>query len=190
MKKIVIRFLSLIIGFIIIAGILIGLWYLITNFWRLLMSLQKEVSVAIIAAVSTVFVSVFSVTVVKYYEHKRMIDQELRQKNIPIYEGFIEFLFKIWHQQHGKELSDKEMQKFVTEFNQKLIIWGSDDLIKQWSNYRKRCINVEEGSKNFEIMFDLEKLFLTIRKEIGHKNKDIEKGTILSMFINDIDKYM
>ena len=38
----------------------------------------------------------------------------------------------------------------------------------------------------FALMFLYEQLLLTIRRDLGHANKDIKTGDILSLFINDI----
>lgn len=166
------------------------------------LSLPSELSATIIAAVSTILVSVLSITVGKYYERKRLIENELREKKIPMYEEFIDFHFKILmgDKMKIKKMTDVEMMKFFNSFTQKLMVWGSDEVVNLWSTYRlslvKKSSNEQteqtEQTQNtgpMDTMFEFEKLLLAIRKDIGHKNKDINKGSLLGLFINDMDKY-
>ena len=39
-------------------------------------------------------------------------------------------------------------------------------------------------------MFQTEKIFYAIRHDLGHKNKNLERGDILRLFINDIDEVL
>ena len=39
-------------------------------------------------------------------------------------------------------------------------------------------------------MFIYEDLIRAVRKDLGHKNKDLTKGKLLSLFINDIANYV
>ena len=40
------------------------------------------------------------------------------------------------------------------------------------------------------IILALEDVLLKIRKDLGHDNKNIGKGKLLGLFINDIQEYM
>lgn len=180
--------LKFFLAFIILILFGLFIWYLAPGVWRLFSDLQKEVAAALIAAVATVFVSVVSVTLGKYYERKRLIEQELRGKKIPIYEQFIDFIFQLMMSEkiNGKQMSEKEMQSFFSRFTQILMVWGSDEVVKRWSSYRTL---LAKGGATTESMFELEKLFLAIRRDTGHKNKDISRGDLLGLFVNDIDKF-
>ena len=163
---------------------------MVTQLFRVFNSLQKEVSAAIVAAMATIIVSILSITIGKYYERKRIIEKELREKKIPMYEEFIEFYFNLLMSKEmtGKEMTEKEMLEFFNKFTQKLTVWGSDDVVSLWSNFRR--ISIKKQDRNtMEYMFEFEKLLLEIRKDTGHKSKKIKKGDLLGLFINDIDKY-
>jgi hypothetical protein len=52
-------------------------------------------------------------------------------------------------------------------------------------------LNEEEVKKNpMNLMFSYENVLREIRKDLGHKNKNLGKGKLLSLFINDISKYV
>src|SRR5438132_7303699 len=74
---------------------LLGLMVLVVVIWLLwstftyILTLQKEVAVAIVAAIATVLVAVFSLIITRQNEKRRDIEQQLRQQKTPLYEDFI-----------------------------------------------------------------------------------------------------
>ncbi|WP_037287758.1 hypothetical protein [Saccharibacillus sacchari] len=181
----------IIIGTIILLVIGFLIWFLIKWLLSIFNAIPKEVAAPLIAASATIIVSVLSIVIAKYYEKKRAIELEHRNKKIPIYEDFVEFLFKLLMSEkiEGKPMSEKEMLEFMSRFTQKLVVWGSDDVINQWSKCRNLFANEESTEKN-KIMFQIEELLIAIRKDTGHKIGKYKKGDILRLFINDIDKHL
>jgi len=157
-------------------------------------SLQKEVAASIIAASSTIIVTALSITLLKYKEIKKNIEFEIREKKIPVYIEFINFLMKVMNQERltGEKLTEDEMIIFFQNFTEKLLIWGSDEVIKNYTLYKtKLIIDADNGvDGNFDSLFVLENLLYSIRKDTGHKNKNMKKGDILRLFINDVDNYL
>lgn len=170
-------------------GTAFGAYQLIFFLIDFLKSLQKEVAATIIAAMTTVIVSVISVTLGKYYERKMSIEQDQRKKKIEIYEKLIEFIFRVVNSSKTKnEVSEKEMIKFFVEWNQAVVIWGSNNVIRKWTSFRLQLIKASENpGKQNENLFELEKLLIAIRKDLGYYGT-FKKGELLSAFINDIDK--
>lgn len=192
-KQSKIKWWQVVLSIIVMGVLCIAIRYILVSLWKVFSGLQKETAAALIAASATILVSVFSVVGAKYYERKRVIEEELRQRKIPIYEEFIKFLFKIIGNEklESESLNEKDMEKFFIEFTQKLMIWGSDEVIEQWSKYRKVSIeHFENGDSNLNDMFQLENILLAIRKDTGHKNKNLKKGDLLGLFVNDIEKYI
>lgn len=188
-----IKWWQILLGVILLIGIIILVFFLFRMIWHVFAGLQKEVAASLVAASATILVSVFSITWAKYYEKKRVVDQELREKKIPVYQEFVEFILKmLWSEKiTGKSMNEKEMEKFLMSFTQKVMLWGSDDVLSQWSTYRQRLIKNTENNQNVqEMMFELEKLLLAIRRDTGHKNKNVKRGSLLGLFINDIEKYI
>lgn len=60
--------------------------------------INPELAVGIIAACATVFVSVATVVISKKQEQKTLVESNIRQKKIPIYEKIIEFIFRLTFQ--------------------------------------------------------------------------------------------
>lgn len=184
------------LGIIIVLVIFIVGWISLSFLWNelreIFVGLKKEVAAALIAGVATVLVSVLSVILTKYYERKRKIEQEIREKKIPMYVEFVEFWFRVLYSKNitGKKIEEKEMIEFFSDFTQKVMVWGSDEVLILWSRYRRAFVDIEDPkSVSPEKLFDFEDLLMAIRKDMGHKNKGVIKGDLLGLFINDIDKY-
>jgi hypothetical protein len=154
--------------------------------WRLFRGLQKEVAAALVAGTATVLVSVASVTVGRVLQRRQESDQAIREQKIPMYEEFVGFWFGyMMSAKTGSTPTTEEVLDFMRRFTQTLMVWGSDDVIKLWSEWRKPFAsgNPPEGAT---ALFEFEKLLLAIRREFGHKNKGLETGSLLGLFVNDL----
>lgn len=181
-------FFQIIFVLLVLAGIFFGIWYVLYAIWKAFSGLQKEVVAAVVAATATFLVSFISIVLGKYYEKKLLIEKEMRDKKIPVYNEFIEFLLNLMS--NSRTMSEDEMKDFFKNFTQKILVWGSDEVINHWSKYRRLSIKEAESGINMETMFELENLLFAIRKDTGHKNSKIKKGDLLGLFINDIDDYL
>lgn len=183
---------QILLGLIIIVGLIIGASFVIRWVIKVFSGLQNEVAAAIIAVTGTILVSVISIIVGKYFERKSLIEQELREKKIPMYVGFVEFWFKLLMSEKttGKKMPEKEMLTYFSKFTKEIMVWGSDEVVSLWSNYRRLLVIPDGGDATFNNIFEFEKLLLAIRKDTGHKNKNIKRGDLLGLFINDIDNYI
>src|SRR5437868_12806552 len=84
---------------------------------------NPNIIVAFIAGIFTV--SGYFIT--RYFERKRIIEQEIRKQKLPVYEEFIAFFYRILKGvKDEKPLSQTELETFIMNFNQKSIIWLSD----------------------------------------------------------------
>ena len=105
---------------------------------RVLESLDSGIAVAIIAAAATVFVSVLSIVIGKVYESRALIQKEHREKKIPVYEDLIKFMFRVlMGTKTGDIPSEKEMIEFMSGFTQRMMVWGSDDVLYAWVQWRR-----------------------------------------------------
>ncbi len=120
----------------------------------------------------------------KQAEKQKEIEQELRKQKAPIYEEFSELLFKVLKtSKSGEEVPQEELLEFIFKFNQKLLVWGGNNVIKEWSNFR---VNTQSDDK-YAVLFSVEDMLLAIREDMGHSNAKLKRGELLSVFINDIE---
>jgi len=185
---------SVLLALTLTTGFLWLLGYLAVTAWRYFSGLQKEVAVAIVAGAVTITVSVVSIVIAKYYERKRAVEQELREKKIPMYYEFVEFWFSTLYKDKIKDTEgevtpeehEKKMLLFLKSFTQKLMVWGSDEVVGEWSRLRRSWAKGERMSA--QSLFEFERLLLAIRRDAGHSNKKLKRGDLLGLFINDLDE--
>ncbi len=185
------KIIQFLLSIFIIVGFIGLVWYIFNRIWSLFSNLNDGVLAAIVTAITTFLVTFISIILAKYYERKLLIEKEMRDKKIPAYNEFIEFIFKILDQENKKKkITEQEMTQFFSTFTRQILVWGSDEVIAQWSSYRRSALSEVSDGANNNSMFELEKLLIAIRKDTGHKNSNIKKGDLLRLFINDIDNYI
>lgn len=178
------------LGFALLGAILYGGYLLIAKLWSIFSTVAPKLAVGIVAASATVIVSLISVLVSKHLERKAQILAHLREKKVPTYEKIINFIFSLTFAEKlgKKQPTEKEMIKFMAEVTQELVIWGSDEMIDAFYKFRMKSIDNANGAQQEpnEILFTVESLLLAIRKDLGHKNKNMPKGKLLGLFVNDL----
>ena len=193
MKKIVKNFILPVIGIILVCLIILALYFFTKKIWSIFCGLNATVAAGIIAASATIIVSVISISLAKHFEHKAIIAKEHRDKKIPVYEELLEFIFlKMFLPLKTKNTqpSEEEMGKFMMDFIQKIIVWGSDEVVESLYQFRQGgfALKKQAVEPQVDIMVKMTNLLLAIRKDLGHKNKNINEEKLLGLFINDLDQ--
>jgi hypothetical protein len=173
-------------GLLVIAAICWFFYFLVRTVIAGLATVQSQVSVAIVAAAGAATLSVVSLIISKHLESRAAIRQELRAKKVPVYEHLIRIMFTIiFAEKRGEKApSQEELIREFANFTEGILIWGSDDALRAYSRFRSDSVS---GRDPVEMIGAQEDLFLAIRKDLGHKNKNLARGTILRLFINDLD---
>ena len=155
--------------------------------WLMFTRLQPEVSSAISAGVLGLIALLWR----NYLENRQRIEQQIRERKSAIYEEFLLFWFRTLQslKSSGAESPTDEQVKFFVDFTPKLITWGSDEVIKKYTEFRRK-FTTGEAVLGPNILFDFENLMLEIRKDTGHSNQSLQRGDLLRLFISDIDKYL
>lgn len=179
------------LGILVALGIII--YIVLKSIWNSIKD-YPTITVAII----TGFLSIVAIIIQRVWEKRYNKEQELRNKKLPVYQKMInEFSLFFYNNPSLKTKEEQEkfqenkinkLVKFVADNNGELITWASDEVLKEWSLYRKIALSKED--QGMKLMFQTEKLFYAIRKDLGHKNKNLLTGDILRFFVNDIDEVM
>ena len=180
---------QLVIGFLLLGLIGWGAYLAVSALVSILASMQSNVAVAVVAASGTIVVSVISLAVSKYLEGKVAVRQELRAKKVPIYESIIGTLFKTHFADKvgEKPPTEKELMRFFITVTEQLVVWGSDEVVREFRAFRMAFV---DGGNPTEGLFQYEKLLNAIRKDLGHKNQGFKRGTLLGLWVNDIDRHV
>ena len=180
---------GLVLGYGLLGLFILGVFGFIIKFF---ISIIFEQDAKLGATLLTVFASVLTVVLSKVWELKIKNLQENRGKKEPIYEELLSFLFKIVKAtKKGETVSEDEMEDFIFNFTEKVMIWGSDDVINAFYNFKKVGANTEiSGNSDVKIADAIEELILAVRKDLGHSNNGLNKGKLLGLFIVDYDQYV
>lgn len=168
--------------FIVFLGAIIFCIYLFLS------KLSGKEAATLLAALLAVVGSISSVAYGKYKERKIEIEQVQRTKKMEIYEEFINFWFDLLQGENlGKKMTKREMIKRLKSFTEKVIVWGSDELIKEFGDYRYLIMDPESIKDQRELLNSFENLLFIMRKDLGQKNNKLNQGMLLKLFINDLE---
>lgn len=179
------------LGILVVLGIMA--YIIIKSIWNSIKD-YPTITVAII----TGFLSIVAIIIQRIWEKRYNKEQEIRKNKLPVYQKMINEFSNFFYndpslktekeKQRFQEEKINKLVKFVADNNGELITWASDEVLKEWSLYRKIALSKED--QGMKLMFQTEKLFYAIRKDLGHKNKNLVTGDILRFFVNDIDEVM
>lgn len=141
---------------------------------------QSDLTAVIIAAV-TVVSSAIVLVKGKLMEQQIKIEDEIRAKKAPIYEKHLATFFKVLLAPKitGKAFNRDEAAAAFAGVAEQMIVWGSPDVIKAWNNFKT-------GAQTAQGTDLLEGIFKAMRKDLGHNDKDLNKGDLLRLFVNDL----
>ncbi|WP_150465894.1 hypothetical protein [Francisella sp. SYW-2] len=178
MKKII----STILGFILLGAVGWGCYLIISLVWNQFKLLDPKVSISLLTAATTVIAATVTVVLGKYFERKKDIEAHYREKKTQIYDEFLCKLLKLFHStsENNKEIDD--LVSFLQEWQRKIILWGGQDVLLNYINWLER---LKEGKNDAKVMFMMEELFLEIRRDLGHKNNKLVKGTFTRLILKN-----
>lgn len=181
MKKTV----SLIFGFAFLTALVWCIYWLASQIWGQFKLLDPQVSIGILTAATTVIVATLTVVLGKYYERMKDIEAHYRVKKIEIYDEFLCEFFKLVHSDGKGEVDD--LVPFLREWQRKMILWGGQDVL---SKYIVWMSHLKKGEPDARTMFLMEDFFLEIRKDLGHKNNKLTKGTFVHLILQNPELFL
>ena len=178
-----------ILGIIVFFGFIWLVFLAGSSLASVFLILNPNVAAAIVAAFATVAVSIITVYIGKNLEAKSLILKEQRENKVPVYEELLKFIFEYqFAEKTGRPLrSGPELAEFLSAHTQKVMIWGSDEMIAAWVKLRTATRVIEQKDDGKDLLLKYEALILAIRKDLGHKNKGMNRGDILRLTIDDIE---
>ena len=185
--EIALAIVVIVLAFGLVAALLYGIWHLLRK-------ADPTVAAAITGAGATVLVSTLTIVGGRLIERAKLIEAEQRTKWAAIYEDFIRGWLKIMEFDKPRDnrtgnLATKEVAKFVADFSSRAIPWAPERVINQWGTFRRAAMDAgEAGRPPRAVLLEFERLLFTMRKDLGHKDKNLESSQILRMFIYDWDR--
>ena len=85
------------------------------------------------------------------------------------------------------EAAEDDMLSFFEALAQSLLIWGSAPVIDAFNQWRM-AVKVDAGTPTS--LFAFEDLLFAIREDLGNDRKNLGRGDLLRVFVNDIDDFL
>lgn len=182
------KFLSLILGLALLGGLGWLIYWIAGSIWGQFKLLDPKVSVALLTAATTVFVATLTVVLGKYYERKKDIEAHYREKKTEIYDEFLKEFFELFYgEQNQTEKKEQDMVAFLREWQRKMILWGGQDVLAKYVSWMGK---LKQGEPDAQTMFMTEEFFLEIRKDLGHKNNKLTKGTFVHLILQNPELFL
>lgn len=119
----------------------------------------------------------------KAYEARISLRKELREKKAPVYEELVHRFFDIFYaEQMGKpKASQMQYMEFFIYGIEKLTAWGSNKAVRTFGDLR---------NNGGDFVLKIEAFLMALREDLGHSASDMPPGSILRLFVNDIDEHI
>ena len=154
-----------------------------------LYALNPNVSAAIIATVVTATVSIYQLNATRRHQTEALVEKDLREKKVEVYQRLISFIIEmLFAERMGKTQSPQDVLRAYAELAPSMTIWTSDEVLAEFSRFRSGLVQQGASLDARQVIAYLERLILTIRRDLGHKNVGLVDGDILSVFITDAYK--
>ncbi|WP_336949599.1 hypothetical protein [Acinetobacter junii] len=175
--------LNLILGFILLAGMIFGVYLIISSIFSWFKDINPQLAIALITGSSTIIVATLTVVLGKYFERLKEIDSHHRTKKVEIYDEFLISVFKVFFDNDP----EFDLVKFLQEWQRKIIMWASPNVIKAFVDWK---IHLAKSPPNAQTLFLMENLFKAMRKDIGLSNKNLDKGAFSHFILKESELFL
>ena len=193
--------------FLVLAAVILGAIILIGK-----TKLEKEVTVAIIAAAVTLISSVLVVSITHYSTKTKEVAEAHRLKKTEVYGEFSDLVFSIFRLikiPSREDLTPEErtqlelearanLEERYSSFSKKLLLWGSPEVIDSWLEYLERSRSVDVSSETAQAesirnLLYMDDVFRAMRDDLELSNRGLEEGDLVKAFLQDphlLDPYV
>jgi hypothetical protein len=156
--------------------------------WTDFRALDSTLSVGILTAATTIFVSTLTVVLGRYYERKKDIEAAYRQKKTEIYDEFLKEFFKLFHDPQSSEQTDSDqLTQFLREWHRKIVLWGGQDVVRTSIDWLR---NLKAGYVDAGSMLRTADFLRAMRADLGQSNWKLSKGAFIHFILRDADLFL
>lgn len=164
-----------------------GVAWFVAELLGALSSMDAAIVVAFVTGCVSIVTVVLGTLLNSYLAYRQKEREYLRAHREDTYRQLISMFVRVLKRSKVRaEYSQDEMLEDIYTFTENLMLWGSADAIKLWSEWRIKAGNNPTPK---ELMFGQEQIILQLRKDMGQKRK-LPQGSILKLFINDVDEQL
>lgn len=179
-------------AFVLFALLLVAAFFVVRTAVRTFQSLQKEVAAALVTGLAAVVVALVSTFVGRRLERRHALEVAQQQRRIPVYEEFVQGLLQTMGAtvppSKRKPMTEEQVVTVMGAFTEKVLVWGSEEVIRAWGRWKKLAATEDPVQQRLGLDA-LEDFFLALRKDLGLSNKNLQRGDVLRLWINDWDQF-
>lgn len=138
---------------------------------------SDNIKAAIIAFAGVAGVAIYKNSEIRKREINARHFAEKREAYMTIIDIFFEL---IEAQKKQKNLSSSQLQKKMTLFKKRMIVWGGCDVIQAWNELEMR---VDADSSSRDLVVRMEKILRAIREDLGHDDSLLEFGQLWGLIL-------
>lgn len=174
--------------------------------WVVRARVEKEITVAIIAAAGTLLVSVIVVAVTQYNAKLVEVAEQHRLKKTEVYSEFGDLVFQIFQmikiadrtdlteeeKLTSQTAAESDLQSRYSSFSKKLLLWGSPEVIHKWLAFREhaRKSQIESDPQKalamaFQNLLFMDDVFRAMREDLELSNQGLGEGDLVKAFLAD-----
>lgn len=148
--------------------------------WLLLKSLFSNASVAGPVIAASVAIIVFAGG--EYFTRQRIAQQYRWDKVADTYAKFLDLIRKV-----GNDETPPDLGKFMAQFNNDLLLWGSPKVITAWIEMMRQSeAGLDSDTQATMLQRDL---LRAIRKDLGQFDRKLDDRDLMKLLVNDIDEH-
>lgn len=170
------------LGLVLLAAIGYVLFEAVEASFSFLQLVNPTVGAAIVAAVATVMVGLYTQYVLK----KRQMDDAHREKKIQIYEEFMKMAADQLAQGNEnlkqKKIPQEKVIEFIFRFKTDLILRGSSQVIKAMAKFES--VSSEGG----DVLGAVDEIYRAMRKDVGLSNFGLKHGELVGVYLKSEDR--
>jgi hypothetical protein len=176
----------IVIVVIMLVAVLFGAFAVFRWMIKGIVGFDEKMAVAIIAACTTLFVSVVTVVYTQQKTKSREIANSHRPQKVEIYKRFMDKavvgLLKATREKRIERPEyQKELEELFFSFTGDVIVWGSPSVIRSYSAFRSTGADPN-------ILLRVDDLLQAMRKDLGNSNWGLTRGELIKLFITDQEK--
>jgi hypothetical protein len=175
--------LPILVALAVLGGAAWLLYFGVRTVWQVLVGVNAQLAVAVVAAATTLTASTATVMLGRFYERKKEIEAHFRTEKIKIYDEFLGELFKVFHS--AGESSD-DMVLFLREWQRKLVLWGGSNVLAAYFKWMNRL----KSTPDAQTVFLMDEFFRALRADIGQNSNGLAKGAFANLVLRHGDFFL
>jgi len=163
----------------------------VLEFITILSEISNDVLAAIISAVATILIGLFTITYTQYQINIRNITEAHRTKKVEIYETYLKTISAIMLETDPGDADDEDnkVTHAVLKFKKEIVLWGSPEVIKCQVDFNTLGnTDTDTDTDTYAYAYGaIDNMCKAIRKDIGLSNKGLDNRELLKIYANSAE---